>query len=179
MASFLFLALVLAPFLAPLVVAATTVTLAGRAHDRETGSRRRRLPDAGSCALVAVISGVTALGAYACGVMSGFYILDPEQMCAAAGAPGEYVVTRMTLPVSVRCVTEEGTGTELVPGWVNPVVHGGAALCALALGTAATQAFSASRAPPGTDASRAPSGILRAPSDRPSPPDPTCPTGSA
>ena len=156
MASFLLFALVLAPFLAPLVVAAATVTRAVRAHDRETGSGRRRLPDAGSCALVAVISGVTALGAYAYGLVSGFYVLDPEQMCAAAGAPGDYVVTRMTLPVSVRCVTGEGTATELVPGWVNPLVLGGVALSTLALTTAATQAFTTTRTP-------------RPPASRPSP----------
>jgi hypothetical protein len=136
--SFLFLALVLAPFLTPLVVAATALALAVRAHRRETGSGRR-LPSAGSCALVAVLAGAVAFGAYAVGVTSGFFVLDPDQMCAAEGAPGEYVVTRMTLPVSVQCVTDEGAGTELVPAWVNPAVFGGIALGASASVAAVTQ----------------------------------------
>ncbi|GAQ63347.1 hypothetical protein [Streptomyces scabiei] len=136
--SFLFLALVLAPFLTPLVVAATALALGVRAHRRETGGGRR-LPDAGSCALVAVMAGAVALGAYAVGVTSGFFVLDPDQMCAAEGAPGEYVVTRMTLPVSVQCVTEEGAGTELVPAWVNPAVFGGIVLGASASVAAVTQ----------------------------------------
>ncbi len=136
--SLLFLALVLAPFLAPLVVAATSLALAARAHRREAGSGRR-LPNAGSCALVAVMAGAVALGAYAGRATSGFYVLDPDQMCAAEGAPGEYVVTRMTLPVSVQCVTDEGAGTELVPAWVNPAVFGGIALGTLASVAAVTQ----------------------------------------
>lgn len=65
--------------------------------------------------------------------MSGFYILDPDQMCAASGADGDHVVTRMTLPVSVQCVTDQGVGTELVPVWVNPVVFAGLAVCVLAV----------------------------------------------
>ncbi|MFF9036638.1 hypothetical protein ACF090_14340 [Streptomyces sp. NPDC014892] len=143
----LFLTLTLAPFGTPLVVLASAVALALRARRGWPGGGRRRLPDAGSCALLAIGGGAAALGAYAYGVMSGFYVLDPEQMCAAAGAPGDYVVTRMTLPVSVRCVTGEGTATELVPGWVNPLVLGGTALCALALAAAAIQAFNATRTP--------------------------------
>ncbi|MBE1597473.1 hypothetical protein [Streptomyces stelliscabiei] len=138
MESFLFLVLALAPFLAPLVVAATASALAVRAHRREKGGGRR-LPDAGSCALLAVLAAAIALGVYGVGVMSGFYILDPEQMCAAAGAPGDYVVTRTTLPVSAQCVTEKGVGTELVPDWVNPTVYGGITLGTLALGAAVFQ----------------------------------------
>ncbi|ANB08187.1 hypothetical protein SAM40697_4229 [Streptomyces ambofaciens] len=41
----------------------------------------------------------------------------------------------MALPVGVRCVTRDGTGTEPVPGRVNPVVLGGPALLVLALGS--------------------------------------------
>ncbi|WP_307033351.1 hypothetical protein [Streptomyces canus] len=119
----------------PFVVAGAALVLAKRAYDRELGSGLR-LPDAMSCVLVAVLAGAAALGAYAYGVTSGFYILDPDQMCAAAGARGDHVVTRPALPVSVQCVTWKGEGTELVPGWVNPVVYGGLALCVLALGTA-------------------------------------------
>ncbi|MGW5636391.1 hypothetical protein [Streptomyces sp. NPDC003832] len=74
-----------------------------------------------------------AIGAYAWGVMSGFYILDPDQMCASKGAPGDHVVTRWTLPVSTQCVTSDGAGTELAPVWVNPVIFTGLALLILAL----------------------------------------------
>ncbi|MEU8950976.1 hypothetical protein [Streptomyces sp. NPDC048489] len=88
-----------------------------------------------SCALVVQLAGTAAMGAYAWGVMSGFYILDPDQMCAASGADGDYVATRMTLPVSVQCVTDQGLGTELVPVWVNPVVFAGLAVCVLAVWT--------------------------------------------
>jgi hypothetical protein len=131
----LLLALTFAPLVSPFVIAGATLVLAKRAYDRGLGSGLR-LPDAMSCVLLAVLAGAAAFGAYAYGVTRGFYILDPDQMCAAAGARGDHVITRPTLPVSVRCVTWKGEGTELVPGWVNPVVYGGLALCVLALGTA-------------------------------------------
>ncbi|MGV9349433.1 hypothetical protein ACWDSD_32495 [Streptomyces spiralis] len=66
---------------------------------------------------------------------SGFYILDPDQLCAVRGVQGDHIVTRETLPVSARCVTSNGVGTELVPGGVNPVIFMGLALLALALTT--------------------------------------------
>jgi hypothetical protein len=71
--------------------------------------------------------------------MSGFYILDPDQLCAARGLQGDHIVTRETLPVSAQCVTSDGVGTELVPGWVNPVIFMGLTLFVLApvTGTAA------------------------------------------
>ena len=65
----------------------------------------------------------------------GFYILDPDQMCAAMGAAGDHVVTRMTLPVSSRCVTSGGVGTELVPDRVNPVIFLGLLVLVLAFTT--------------------------------------------
>lgn len=135
MAVLLLLALTLAPLMTPFVVAGAALALAKRAYDQGLGSGLR-LPDATSCALVTLLAGAAAFGAYAYGVTRGFYILDPDQMCAAAGARGDHVITRPTLPVSVQCVTWKGEGTELVPGWVNPVVYGGLALCLLALGTA-------------------------------------------
>ncbi|MEE1765913.1 MULTISPECIES: hypothetical protein [unclassified Streptomyces] len=49
-------------------------------------------------------------------------------------------------------------GTELVPGWVNPLVLGGTALCTVALTTAATQAFNTTRTP------RPPAGLPSRPS---------------
>ncbi|MFF4275485.1 hypothetical protein [Streptomyces sp. NPDC001536] len=137
--------LVFAPLVTPFVVVGLALALAKRAYDRELGSGLRP-PDAVSCALLAVLAGTAALGAYAYGVMQGFYILDPDQMCAAAGARGDRVVTRMELPVSVQCVTGDGEGTELVPGWVNPVVYGGLVLCVLAVGTAVSSGVRRRRA---------------------------------
>ncbi|MER7487619.1 hypothetical protein ABTY20_17240 [Streptomyces sp. NPDC126497] len=134
--SVLYLLLVLAPFLAPFVVLGAAVELVRRARAGLPGSGWRR-PGVTTCVLVAVLAGAAALGAHAWGVMSGFYVLDPDQLCAGRGAPGDRIVTRETPPVSVRCVTPDGRGTELVPGWVNPVVFTGLALCALALGTGA------------------------------------------
>ncbi|MER7720793.1 hypothetical protein ABTX99_28260 [Streptomyces flaveolus] len=145
MAAFLFVTLVFAPLMAPFVVLCAATLLAVRAWRRKPGDGWR-LPDTGSWALVTVMAGATALGAYAYGVNQGFYILDPDQMCAAAGAPGDHVVTRMTLPVSAQCVTPEGVGTELVPGWVNPVVFTGLAVLVLAPATAAAQALHRARA---------------------------------
>lgn len=78
-----------------------------------------------------------SFGAYSWGVMSGFYILDPDQMCAAQGVQGDRVVTRWTLPVSAQCVTSGGVGTELAPVWVNPVIFTGLTLFLLALLTGA------------------------------------------
>jgi hypothetical protein len=133
-ASLLFLILVLSPLMTPFVFVAAAVALAWRACHRLPDSGWH-LPSVEACALVAVMAGSAALGAYTWGAMSGFYLLDPDQMCAARGAQGDHVVTRMTLPVSSRCVTSDGVGTELVPGWVNPVVFGGLPLLTLALAT--------------------------------------------
>ncbi|MEU6325935.1 hypothetical protein ABZ851_01355 [Streptomyces sp. NPDC047049] len=127
MAELLFLILAVAPLVAPCVFVIAATALALRAYRRLPGSGWH-LPGVATCALVVVMAGAAALGAYAWGVMSGFYVLDPDQMCAALGAPGDHIVTRETLPVSAQCVTSDGVGTELVPGWVNPVVFLGLAL---------------------------------------------------
>lgn len=134
MASLAFLILVFAPFLMPLVVVGAGAALIRRAATRQPISGLR-LPSGTTCTLVAVLAGAAALGAYAWGVMSGFYILDPDQMCAARGARGDHIVTRATLPVSAQCVTSDGVGTELVPAWVNPVVFVGLTLFVLAVAT--------------------------------------------
>ncbi|MGW3106426.1 hypothetical protein [Streptomyces sp. NPDC001100] len=135
MASLLFLILVLSPVVTPFVFVAAAAGLVRRACRRLPVSGWWRLPSVETCALVAVMAGSATLGAYTWGAMSGFYILDPDQMCAAKGAAGDHVVTRMTLPVSSQCVTSGGVGTELVPGWVNPVIFLGLPLLALALTT--------------------------------------------
>ncbi|MBY8339644.1 hypothetical protein LXH13_01185 [Streptomyces spinosirectus] len=134
MASLAFLILAFAPIAAPLVVLGAGAVLFRRVTSRPP-VKGRRLPSGTTCTLVAVMAGAAALGAYASGVMSGFYILDPDQMCASRGAQGDHVVTRATLPVSSQCVTSDGVGTELVPGWVNPVVFVGLTLFVLAVAT--------------------------------------------
>lgn len=137
MASLLFVALTLAPFLAPCVIVIAAAALARRAYKRLPGSGWH-LPSVTTCALVAVMAGAAAFGAYAWGVMSGFYLLDPDQLCAARGRQGDHIVTRETLPVSAQCVTSDGVGSELVPGWVNPVIYLGLTLFLLALATGTT-----------------------------------------
>ncbi|MEV6200253.1 hypothetical protein AB0M64_09780 [Streptomyces sp. NPDC051771] len=135
MYEFLFLALVFGPFLAPSVALCAAVALAWRARDRRP-VLAARLPRTATCVLVAVLGGAAAYGAYSWGVMSGFYILDPDQTCASKGARGDRIVTRWTLPLSTRCVTADGAGTELVPAWVNPVIFMGLALLPAALAAA-------------------------------------------
>ncbi|MFF7652313.1 hypothetical protein ACFZCY_21220 [Streptomyces sp. NPDC007983] len=126
--------LVFAPLLMPLVFAGAALGLALRAYSRLPGCGWH-LPSVTTCVLVMVMAGAAAFGAYTWGVMSGFYVLDPDQMCAVRGLPGDHIVTRATLPISAQCVTEGGSAAELVPGWVNPVIIGGLALFALALMT--------------------------------------------
>lgn len=138
MSDLLFLAVLFAPFLAPCVVLGAAVALVRRVR-KQRPVLVGRLPGIAASALAAVMVGAAAFGVYSWGVMSGFYILDPDQMCAAKGVPGDHVVTRWTLPVSAQCVTSDGAGTELVPGWVNPVIFACLALLLLAL-TAGTLA---------------------------------------
>ncbi|WP_416968065.1 hypothetical protein [Streptomyces sp. 4F14] len=130
---FLYLAVMFAPFVTPWVALAALVAAAR--HLRGAGR-----PRTATYALAALAAGASAFGAYGWGVMSGFHILDPDQMCAAQGLPGDRIVTRMTLPVSAQCVTGDGVGSELVPGWVNPVVYAGIALSVLAAGAAVWKA---------------------------------------
>ncbi|MET7673409.1 hypothetical protein [Streptomyces seoulensis] len=134
MAVLLFLAVAFAPFLTPGVFLAAAIALVLRVR-KQRPILVGRLPDLATSVLVAVMAGAAAFGAYSWGVMSGFYILDPDQMCAARGAQGDHVVTRWSLPVSAQCVTSGGVGTELAPGWVNPVIFAGLALLLLALVT--------------------------------------------
>ncbi|MFD3762428.1 hypothetical protein [Streptomyces sp. NPDC058622] len=130
----LFFALVFGPLLAPCMGLGAAVALVRRVCKQQP-VLVRHLPSVTTCALVAVLAGAAAYGAYSWGVMSGFYILDPDQMCASMGVSGDHVVTRWTLPVSAQCVTSDGVGTELAPGWVNPVIFTGLALLLLAFAT--------------------------------------------
>ncbi|WP_031079599.1 hypothetical protein [Streptomyces sp. NRRL S-118] len=130
----LFIALTFGPFLAPCIGLGAAVALVRRVCKQQpvlVGD----LPSVATCALVAVLAGAAAYGAYSWGVMSGSYIMDPDQMCASMGVSGDHVVTRWTLPVSAQCVTSNGVGTELAPGWVNPVIFTGLALLLLAFVT--------------------------------------------
>ncbi|MFJ6785200.1 hypothetical protein [Streptomyces yangpuensis] len=130
MESLLYLAVIFAPFLAPCVVVGAAVALV-RLHKHQ--SSLGPLSSVTTCALVAVMAAAVSFGAYSWGVMSGFYILDPDEVCATLGAEGDHIVTRWALPVSAQCVTEDGMGTELVPAWVNPVIFIGLTLFVLAL----------------------------------------------
>lgn len=112
MYALLFLALTFAPILAPCMVLGTAVALAVRVRRRQP-VLVRHLPSVTTCALIAVLVSAAAYGAYSWGVMSGFYILDPDQMCASKGVAGDHVVTRWTLPVSARCVTPGSAPTSL------------------------------------------------------------------
>ncbi|MFG2529338.1 hypothetical protein [Streptomyces sp. NPDC048516] len=134
MAKLVFLILAFAPLLAPYVFVIAATVLGLRAYRRLPGGGWH-LPGASTSAWIAVMAGAAAFGAYAWGVMSGFYLLDPDQMCAAQGVRGDRIVTRETLPVSAQCVTSDGVGTELVPGWVNPVIFLGLTLLVFALVT--------------------------------------------
>jgi hypothetical protein len=132
--TFLFLLLAFAPLLAPCLVLGAAVALAVRVR-RRPPTQGGLLPDVTTSVLLALLGGALAYGAYSWGVMSGFYILDPDQMCAAKGVPGDHVVTRWTLPVSAQCVTSDGVGSELAPAWVNPAIFTGLALLLLAFVT--------------------------------------------
>ncbi|GES29808.1 hypothetical protein AB0G60_30260 [Streptomyces angustmyceticus] len=134
MAKLAFLILAFGPVLAPCVFVVAATALSLRAYRRLPG-RGWRLPSVATCALVAVMAGAAAFGGYAWGVMSGFYILDPDQMCAAQVVRGDHIETRETLPVSARCVTSDGVASELVPGWVNPLIYLGLTLLVAALVT--------------------------------------------
>ncbi|MDP9819408.1 hypothetical protein [Spirilliplanes yamanashiensis] len=124
----------------PLVAAAAVVLLspalviAGRVLWQVV---RRRRPLPGVLLGPGLLAGValTALGyaavVYAIGFLSGFYVLDPDQMCAAAagfysGRPGPpdsswTGIDYGHLPLRRTCRWAGGTTHELVPGWVNPL----------------------------------------------------------
>ncbi|MGV9337844.1 hypothetical protein [Streptomyces sp. NPDC003688] len=122
---------VFAPFLMPCVALPLAFALAVRAYTGTWG-RAWYAPDPAPTVLVVLLAAATAFGLYGYGVGLGFYILDPDQMCAAKGVPGDSIVTHMTLPVGAECVTEDGAATELVPFWVNPLILMSLAVCPVA-----------------------------------------------
>ncbi|MFD8911136.1 hypothetical protein [Streptomyces sp. NPDC059575] len=126
-----YLAAITAPLLMPFVAAPLAFALAVRAYTRTWG-RAWYAPDPAPCVLTVLLASAVAFGAYGYGVGRGFYLLDPDQMCAAMGVDGDSIVTDMALPVSARCVTDNGVATELVPFWVNPLILMSLALCPVA-----------------------------------------------
>ncbi|MFD8954254.1 hypothetical protein ACFV0B_35965 [Streptomyces xanthophaeus] len=129
------MAVLFGPILAPCVFVGAAVALVRQV--RRQRPTRGHLASTAICVPVAVMAASVSFGAYAWGVMSGFYVLDPDQMCAAQGVQGDRIVTRWTLPVSAQCVTSGGVGTELAPAWVNPAIFIGLSLFLLALLTGA------------------------------------------
>ncbi|GGL14364.1 hypothetical protein Sme01_06590 [Sphaerisporangium melleum] len=82
---------------------------------------------------LAELAAMSALGVALCwawGIGSGIYVLDPDQMCAAAAAPAEVyahgefvrVATHYGFPVAATCLWDGGTAYDLVPPWVNPMI---------------------------------------------------------
>ncbi|MEU4111364.1 hypothetical protein [Streptomyces sp. NPDC027717] len=131
------LAVFAAPLLMPCLAVPAAVTLAVRVRARAWG-RAWYAPDPAPGFLLALLAAATAFGLFGYGVGCGFYILDPDQMCAARGVPGDMIVTHETLPVSAECVTGAGAATELVPSWVNPTIYLCLLMCALSIGAGAT-----------------------------------------
>ncbi|MEW2130792.1 hypothetical protein [Streptomyces sp. NPDC005435] len=131
----LYWAALMAPLWALPLAVPSAVVLALRVRNRTWGPAWYA-PAPTSCLLLAVLTATTAFGAYGYGLGCGFYFLDPDQMCAAMGIPGDTIVTHTRLPVGAECVTDSGRATELVPSWVNPLVFTCLALCAVAVGAA-------------------------------------------
>lgn len=88
----------------------------------------------GSLLLVSV-AGVGAAGSgYGFGLFESFYFLDPDEFCQSRGLSGDRVVSHDSFPISAQCVVGNATsGGELVPGWINPLIVTGAAVCVAAL----------------------------------------------
>ncbi|MFF9362716.1 hypothetical protein [Streptomyces griseoluteus] len=132
----LYVAALWAPLLMPCLAVPSAVVLAVRIR-RRTWGRAWYAPDTTPSFVLALMTAAVAFGLFGYGVACGFYILDPDQMCAAQGVPGDRIVTHETLPVSAQCVTEAGAATELVPFWVNPAIYLCLLVCAAAIGAGA------------------------------------------
>ncbi|WP_152627107.1 hypothetical protein [Streptacidiphilus melanogenes] len=127
----MFMALLSSPLAAPAVFLTAAAALLVRwARGRR---RRRRPPGAMTWALVAVMAAAAVYGAYGWGLLAGNTWQEPDELCAMHGVPTSAIVTRETLPVSVRCVASDGHAAELVPSWVNPTIYAGLAVLAVAI----------------------------------------------
>ena len=117
---------------------------------RLTWRIRRRgvpLPDAllspGFLISVALNCVVYAAAAYAIGLFSAFYFLDPDQFCASragfyTGTPGPSdelwrAIDTNYFPIRQTCRWADGTTYDLVPPWVNPLFFTFVAIAWLAL----------------------------------------------
>lgn len=124
LAQLLFMLVLLLPVLGPLGFLLSSAFLVRRLA--RTGWAPRELASPGALGLVALGAASVAGFAFGWGMMAGFYILDPDELCRMNGLAGDHIVQR-TFPVSAQCVTGDAlTGGELVPVWVNPAVVAGA-----------------------------------------------------
>ncbi|MEU9401613.1 hypothetical protein [Streptomyces sp. NPDC048242] len=126
-----YMAALFAPFTMPGLAALSVFLLAVRIR-RHGWGEAWYAPDLVPCGLLVLLASATAFGAYGYGVGRGFYLLDPDQKCAAMGLRGDDIVTHLALPVGAECVTDNGVATELVPSWVNPLVYVSLAAAAVA-----------------------------------------------
>ncbi|MER5642102.1 hypothetical protein ABT095_34835 [Kitasatospora sp. NPDC002227] len=124
------------PVAAPFALLVGTAALAARAL--RAAGRPRALLTPGTLLLAAGTSLAGAATAVVAGwFSSGFLVLRPDKFCQASATGGSRLVTHPVFPVSGRCVSPDfPTGTELVPGWVNPAVLAGLLLAVAAVGGA-------------------------------------------
>jgi hypothetical protein len=128
MTYFFLLCLILAPFVFLLLA----IRLSWRAV---RALKRRRLPGPthdSSLKAAIEVAAMSVIGAGLCwtaGVGSGFYLLDPDEICdrslPSVPAAGSDVVTieeHLSLPVRQTCVWADGIRYDLVPSWVNPMI---------------------------------------------------------
>ncbi|GII31099.1 hypothetical protein Pmi06nite_45410 [Planotetraspora mira] len=128
MTYFFLLCLIFAPFVFLLLA----IRLSWRAV---RALKRRRLPGPthdSSLKAAIEVAAMSVIGAGLCwtaGVGSGFYLLDPDEICdrsrLSGSAAGSDVVTieeHLSLPVRQTCVWADGTRYDLVPSWVNPMI---------------------------------------------------------
>ncbi|MFB7665996.1 hypothetical protein ACFC1R_18920 [Kitasatospora sp. NPDC056138] len=89
----------------------------------------------GTAVLAGLVAASVAGCAYGQGILSGFGN-EPDETCALRGVGGDYIRERL-FPISEQCVMYGAdSGTELVPGWVNPVVVVFTPVAVLAFATA-------------------------------------------
>ncbi|WP_405140088.1 hypothetical protein OG589_24940 [Sphaerisporangium sp. NBC_01403] len=125
MAEFLICCLLLAPLV--------FLVLAVRLALRVVRAVRRGRPPTPAQALspkplleLAAMSFLGTALCWAAGIGSGFYILDPDQMCGMAAGRAfsafRTIETQASFPVRQICRWTDGSGYDLVPAWVNPAI---------------------------------------------------------